>query len=137
MNRNGGLKIFCAALMFLALTSWAAAAQHGYRVERRVRFARGRTSVQLKGRLPNTLESHDYILRGEAGQRISVGLFSPKIEDVTVTVLDEAYEPVEGGGGGDKSWAGKLPRAGTYHVIVASVSDRPVPYTLGISKHKE
>ena len=64
------------ALAILILSNHPASAQHGYTIEKPVKFAAKKSSVVLKGRIASRLESHTYVLKAVAGKTLYVQLES-------------------------------------------------------------
>jgi hypothetical protein len=124
---------FIAALsiaLVILVAATAASAQHGYRVTKRVAFKKGAVSATLKGTIPNTLEVHEYIFRGRAGQTVKIDLSSMR-EDVTFYLTDDEGNHMDEGSE-LRSWDGELPADGDYHLFVSSTSDKPIRYALRI-----
>lgn len=102
-------------------------AQHGYRVEKRINF-RGNNNVTVKGVIPNTLEGHEYIFSAKKGQNLTVGLFSTR-SDIAFFIVRPNGENLS-----DelelRSWNGKLPEGGEYHIIINTSKKGAARYTL-------
>ncbi|HEY8563670.1 MAG TPA: hypothetical protein VIL74_25045 [Pyrinomonadaceae bacterium] len=105
-------------------------AQHGYRVEKRIDF-RGDTAATVKGVIPNTLEGHEYIFSARRGQNLTVGLFSRR-EDIAFSIVrpngDYLSDETE-----LRSWNGKLPEGGEYHIIINTSAKGAARYTLELT----
>lgn len=122
-------------LMTIAMTLFScgalsAAAQHGYRVEKRITFKRGEVARTVKGTIPNTLEGHEYIFRGRKGQTLLVILTSPR-KDMGFFIMTPEGEVL------DKEtdlrkWSGELPSSGDYHLIINTSSKGAASYTLKV-----
>ncbi len=132
MSMKQTLKRTALTLLFLLpLGSQEAEAQ----ATRRLRFARGAAAAVGVLR-PGTREArHVYTFRAKAGQRLSARVTSGRLrlQDVgevgaVFHVTDERGNLPPGFGdypyGGPTEWAGKLPRAGTYRIVVF-VEDGP------------
>jgi len=105
-------------------------AQHGYRVEKTINF-RGNTTATVKGTIPNTLEVHEYIFSARKGQNLTVGLFSTR-EDIGFFIVrpngENLSDEVE-----LRSWNGKLPEGGEYHIIINTSEKGAARYTLELT----
>lgn len=120
--------IILAALCFDgALT---AAAQHGYRVEKRITFKRGQVATSVKGTISSTLEGHDYVFRARKGQTLNVSLLSAK-KGITFFITTPGGETLNGETA-LKKWYGELPEDGEYHLIIGTDSKGAARYTLQI-----
>jgi hypothetical protein len=100
----------------VAAASVYASAQHGYRVTKRVTFKKGQVSTTVSGTIPNTLESHEYILRVRKGQtirlrlhatRLSIGFYT--MSPSNAMVEEETFL---------KDYTGTLEESGDYHIFV-------------------
>lgn len=120
-------------LILLALVfagAFAASAQHGYRVEKRIAFKRGQVATSVKGTIPNTLEGHDYTFRARKGQTLLVSLISTK-KDISFFITTPDGETLDGETA-LKKWYGELPADGDYHLIINTESKGDARYTLQI-----
>ena len=106
----------------------AAAAQGRTALQRRVQFARGRTSTVIT----NTIRrgtTHDYLLSARAGQTMIVHLVAKQSDFIV-------YSPNGGGAvegaDGVKDFEGALPETGEYTITI-STDARVAPYTLEIT----
>jgi hypothetical protein len=118
-----------AAALFLC-GALSAAAQHGYRVEKRIAFKRGEVAATVKGTIPNTLEGHEYIFRGRKGQTLMVILTSAK-KDIGFSIMTPAGEMLDEETALRK-WSGELPSTGDYHLIINTSLKGAARYTLKI-----
>ena len=127
-----GRKVFAALSITLVLliAATVTSAQHGYRITKRVEFRKGEVSTTLKGKIPNTLEVHEYIFRGRAGQTVKIDL-SSMTEDITFYITDDEGNYMDEGSE-LRSWDGELSDDGDYHVYVSNSSDRARSYSLFI-----
>lgn len=118
------------AFLLLAFNS-IASAQHGYRVEKRITFGRGQATTSVKGTIPNTLEGHDYIISARKDQNLTLGLFSTR-NDIGFSIIRPNGEYLS-----DetdmRSWNGKLPEDGEYHIIINTSKDGAARYTLEVT----
>lgn len=125
------LKTASLALLLLVLCAQEASAKD----VRRLRFARGVATAAGVLR-PGTREArHEYLFRAKAGQRLSARVTSGRLAlgeagavGAVFHVTDEAGNlPPDFGDypyGGPTEWAGALPRAGVYKLVVF-VEDTP------------
>jgi hypothetical protein len=113
-------------------------------VGKRVRFAKGKTSVVYKGKLPRNNADYDYyVLRARKGQTLTVKIITDDA-DASLTV----YETQQLGPDEDavtpaapkplREWSGKLPLTSEYSIQVYGPDDidkkgTGKPYTLEIS----
>ena len=106
------------------------AAQHGYRVEKRITFKRGQVAATVKGTIPNTLEGHEYIFRARKGQTLMISLFSAK-KDISFLIIKPHGEMID-----DETalrgWNGELLASGDYHIVINTQSKGIARYTLKI-----
>lgn len=94
-------------------------------VEKRIRFARGRTTAVIKDTV-RLCTGHEYRLRARAGQTMSINLAAGRRTGLTVrTPSGEAL--VDGG----KDWSGELPEGGEYVIEVGT--DATARYTLEVT----
>ena len=109
---------FALTLMILSVS--AAQAQHGYRVEKPLKFAAGKSSKTLKGRIANNLEAHEYKFKARAGQMLYIVL-SAQNDEMTFVVTnaqDELIDEFTGNDDWDKM--GELPASGEYKINVSA-----------------
>ena len=118
-------------LVVLVLTgALTAAAQHGYRVTKRVIFKSGQISTSVRGTIPNTLEGHEYVFRAREGQTMLVKLSSAKkeigffIQTPDGEMLDQETAL--------RRWSGELPASGDYHLVINTLAQGAARYTLVI-----
>lgn len=109
---------FAFSAMFLSAST--AQAQHGYRLEKPLKFAAGKTSKTVKGRLANEQEAHEYKLKARKGQTLYIVL-SANNEDMTFLVLNGRDEIVDEFSGSD-NWdkLAVLPYTGEYKINVSA-----------------
>ena len=94
-------------------------------IEKQIRFARGRTTAVIKDTI-RLCTSHDYRLRAQAGQTMSVNLAAGRRTGLTLRAPSgEAL--VDGG----KDWSGELPEDGEYAIEIGT--DATARYTLEIT----
>jgi hypothetical protein len=117
-------------LFVLVVFNTNISAQHGYRIEKRINFS-GNATATVKGVIPNTLEGHEYIFSAGKGQNLTVGLFSTR-EDIGFFIVRPNGENLSDGVG-LRSWNGKLPEGGEYHVIINTSEKGAARYTLEVT----
>ncbi len=109
---------FAVAILFLSGS--AAHAQHGYRLEKPLTFAAGKSIKTVKGRIANTLEAHEYKFKARQGQTLRVVLTSPNKEMIFM-VMNAEDELVDGfTNGGERNQSGELPADGEYKINVSA-----------------
>jgi hypothetical protein len=124
-------QVICSLLLtFLVLAlPFAAQAQRGTSVVRRVNFPRGRTTAIQRGSVRRGV-SHDYLLRASAGQTMTVHLASSG--DVSFSILSPGGESLA-----DfvRDWSGELPASGDYriNVLPPTRNSNPAQYTLEVT----
>jgi hypothetical protein len=131
MNKGLRAKIHSILLIFILLsTAGLASGQKGKSVVRRVSFPRGRTTAVLRGTVKRGL-SHDYLLRAQAGQTMTVHLASPsRAVSFTIRTPDGNY-PADFA----RDWSGELPVSGDYriNVLPPTETEAPASYTLEVT----
>ena len=110
------LAIAALTLFVLALSNSSVLAQHGYTIEKQVKFPSGKSAVSIKGRIPNRLETHTYHLRTAKGKTLWVQLV-PKNPEMTFQVFDAEGNEIGSPADEDWYWEGKL-AAGEYTILV-------------------
>ena len=126
MKRN----ILLATLLTLVCPGTLLAAQHGYRVTKRIAFKKGQISTLVKGAIPNTLEGHEYVLRARQGQTLTVRLSSTK-KDINFSIWAPSGEMV-GEETSVRKWSGELTETGDYRIVINTESDGAVRYSLEV-----
>ncbi len=91
-----------------------------------LRFRRGRTTAVLKDTV-RLCTSHEYRLRANAGQRMSVHLAAGRRTSFTLQSPSGTVE----GADGVNDWSGELPESGEYVIIIGT--DATAAYTLEIT----
>ncbi len=101
-------------------------------VERRVKFAKGKTSVTLRGKAKYGM-SYVYHVRAQKGQQMSVQLKSAR-GLVTLSLISPDTQTVENAFG-TRDWSGELPQTGDYSIVVVMNDEKSanVPYALEIT----
>jgi hypothetical protein len=100
-------------------------------VERRVKFAKGKTSAVLRGRA-NYGMSYVYHVGAQRGQKMSVRLTSDR-GLATFSLIAPDTQTVENGFG-VRDWSGDLPQTGDYSIVVVMNEEKAanVPYALEV-----
>jgi hypothetical protein len=107
-----------------------ASAQHGYTIDKQVKFAAGKTAASYKSRLTNRLETHTYHLKAAAGKTLYVQLVS-KNPEMTFQIFDANDNEIGSAGDEQWSWEGELNYSGEYTILV--IANRGAGnYTLNI-----
>jgi hypothetical protein len=101
-------------------------------VERRVKFAKGKTSVTLRGKARYAM-SYVYNVRAQKGQHMSVQLKSAR-GLVTFSLTAPDTQTVENAFG-TKDWSGDLSQTGDYSIVVVMNEEKGgnVPYVLAVT----
>jgi hypothetical protein len=92
-----------------------------------LRFGRGRTTAVVKDTV-RLCTSHEYRLRANAGQRMSVHLVAGR--RTSFTVYTPAGDTPEGADGAN-DWNGELPESGEYLISIGT--DATAAYTLEVT----
>lgn len=133
-GRAWATRRLAVAALFLTgvflFSAFAAHAQHGYRVTKRINFKKGEVSATVSGSIPSTLEGHEYIFRGREGQALLAKLKSAK-KDIGFYIETPSGETLDGATA-LKNWSGELPETGDYHLYINTDSDGAARYTLEI-----
>lgn len=124
--------IALVSLMAGGISTSSAQNMSGTVVERRVKFARGKTSATLRGRA-NYAMSYVYQVGAEKGQQMNVrltsnrGLVTFSLIAPDSQTLDDAF--------GVRDWSGELPRTGDYSIVVVMNEKQAanVPYALEVT----
>src|SRR5829696_4613711 len=129
ISRRTVILLAVAAAIFMIVGVSDAKAQHGYRVTKRVNFKKGEVATTVAGSIPNTLESHEYIVRARKGQTIhlrlrtarnSIGFYT--MSPTNTMVEEETFL---------KNYTGTLEETGEYHIFVYTTK-RAGKYSLEI-----
>jgi len=134
----------CRLAIALLIASFVySPAVSGAEVSKRVVFARGKTSISYRGKLPRKYADYDsYVLRAKKGQALSVKLTSADPDAYFAVYETQELGPDEDAilANDEKSreWSGKLPIKSEYSVQVYGVSsiddgDSGAAYTIEIS----
>jgi hypothetical protein len=116
MEKNILMKIIFSFVIIVCFVTMANA-QHGYTVDKQVKFAAGKTAVSYKSRLPNRLETHTYHLKAEAGKILYVQLVS-KNPEMTFQIFDAGDNEIGSAGDEQWFWEGELNSSGEYTILV-------------------
>lgn len=131
------------AVLFIFLVQVVAHAQ----IERRVVFAKGKSSATYAGKLPRNYADYDaYVFRGKRGQTVSVRLITDD-PNAFLAIYETKQElgPDEDNisAGEDehpRAWSGKLPVTSEFSVQIYGArqieeTSKRAPYTLEITIH--
>jgi hypothetical protein len=108
----------------------AFAQQKGTNVEKRVRFARGKSSATMKGFIADRMTTHEYKIGARAGQTLTVAFVSPRKDVDVCIVYPSGGEPENSCG--RRSFSVRLPDDGDYSIIIDSKREN-TSYTLTVS----
>lgn len=129
------MKRHILAVAFLVLISAGGAsvtpAQHGYRLEKSLKFAAGKFSKTVKGRIAGEQEKHEYKFKARAGQTLSVKL-TARNRNLTFMILDAGDAPIGSAALKTFDWTGELPSSGKYRILVYSL-EKTGNYALYVS----
>lgn len=126
MKRN----ILLTTLLILVSAGTLLAAQHGYRVTKRIALKKGQIATVVKGAIPNTLEGHEYVLRARQGQTLTVRLSSTR-KDINFSIWAPNGEMV-GEETSVRKWSGELAESGDYRIVINTESDGVARYSLEV-----
>jgi len=126
--------MFGRSILIVLFATISAFGQKGEVVEKEVRFARGKSSVVIKGIVEDRLDSHIFHVRAKAGQTMNVQMISPRpLRDAYLCVN---YPLTETGNNESvckkRLYTIKLPRGGDYEIYIEAIRDK-IPYTITIS----
>src|SRR5215213_3964717 len=107
-----------AFFVFGFFVSTDAFAQKGTNVEKRVRFARGKSSATMKGTIADRLTTHEYKIGARAGQTLTVTFKSPRKDVDVCIVYPNGGEPENSCG--RRAFSVTLPDDGDYSIIIDS-----------------
>ena len=129
-TRAGAL--LAAALLCLASAAAPAQNMGGTVREKRIRFARGRTTAVVKGSIAYG-RSNVYTLGAGAGQTMTLHIASAN-RQVSFSLIAPGGETVENAFG-VRDWSGELPESGDYTITVVNNRERGAasPYTLEVT----
>src|SRR5258706_8991498 len=123
--------VFLSIVLLLGLmTSTVVLAQRGTSIVTRIHFARGRTTTVERGSVHRGM-SHDYLLKADAGQTMTVHLAARGAVSFDILTPGESDTLAQG----TKDWSGDLPRSGSYRINVLpdTTTERSIPYTLEVT----
>jgi len=125
---NKIMKTFIFSLFAMLVFSTAVFGQKGDTVEKRVKFARGKSSVTMRGFIADRMTTNLYIVKARAGQTLTV-IFNSARKDADVCILFPS-------GGQDlcgrRKYSVKLTVDGNYQILVDSYREN-LAYTLTVS----
>jgi hypothetical protein len=119
------------ALLLLLAGALPALAQDEDDAER-IQFQKGRSSAEVRGTIEireDDIESHAYLLKASAGQRLTVRFASPEPE----ATYDVACPGNGTTGAAGSPWSFELPESGDYRITVSGYgATKSFPYTLEV-----
>jgi hypothetical protein len=122
------MRTFIFSLFAMLVFSTAAFGQKGDTIEKSVKFARGKSSVTLKGFIADRMTTNLYHVRARAGQTLTI-VFNSARKDADVCLL------IPNGGQdlcGQRKYSVKLTTDGDYQILVDSYREN-LAYTLTVS----
>jgi hypothetical protein len=124
------VKLAAVFLGLLLAATCAFAAQENS--PKRVRFARGRTTVTLKNSIVRGTQDH-YVVGARAGQKMTVSITSVE-RNAVFTIHAPSRHTLEGAGEGHDAtkWSGALPESGDYVIEVGGTRGNAT-YTLKVT----
>lgn len=125
---NKIMKTFIFSLFAMLVFSAAAFGQKGETVEKRVKFAAGKSSVTMKGYIADRMTTNLYMVRARAGQTLTV-VFSSARKDADVCLL---FPNGSQDLCGRRKYSVKLTGDGDYQILVDSKREN-LAYTLTVS----
>ena len=124
---NKILKAFIGGSFAILIFSLAAFGQKGETLEKRLKFARGKSSVTVKGSITDRLTTNLYLVKARAGQTLTVTFNSPR-KDVDVCV----HFPDNRDFCGQRKYSFKLETDGDYEILVDGHREN-IRYSLTVS----
>lgn len=115
-----------AILVFSAVTF----AQKGTNVEKRINFAKGKSSATVKSSIADRLTTHEYKVGAKAGQTLTVIFTSPRKDVDVCLTFPNGGEP--GNSCGQRKYVVTLADTGDYSIIIDSKRENTA-YTLAFS----
>ncbi len=124
--------LLLVSLLFLGILS--VFAQKGEVVEKQVKFAKGTTSIIVRGLVRDRFDSHIFQLKAKVGQTLSVKMISSRpIKDAYLCVNYPLNDTGKNEGVCEKrQYKIKLPRSGDYQIYIEAIRDN-IPYSITIS----
>jgi hypothetical protein len=105
-------------------------AQKGNDVERKIKFAKGKSSATVKDSIADRNTTHSWIVGAKAGQTMTV-VFTSARKDVDFCIsFPNGGEPEDSCG--RRTWTIELPDDGNYTLIIDSKREN-TPYTLTVT----
>lgn len=126
-------RIFCglfAAFMLTAFLTITSFAQKGNDVERRIKFAKGKSSATVKDSIADRNTTHTWLVGAKAGQTMTV-VFTSTRKDVDFCIgFPNGGEPEASCS--KRKWTVELPDDGNYSLMIDSKREN-TPYTLTVT----
>lgn len=129
MKRIFTIAFFAVAVLLLSDSS--AQAQHGYRLEKQLKFAPGKTSAAIKGRIADEQETHEYKFKARKNQFVEIRIVS-KNTNMSFLVTNAADEDLGEAAPKTLDWEMTLTETGEYRILVHTLSGRG-NYTLFVT----
>jgi hypothetical protein len=125
-----GLFAIAILLSFSAITASAQMGAKGTNVERKIKFAKGKSTATVKDSIADRNTTHSWIVGAKAGQTMTVVFSSPRKD------VDFCIGFPNGGMPEDscskRKWTIELPEDGNYELIIDSKREN-TPYSLTVT----
>lgn len=126
------ISLFAIAFLisFSATISFAQMGTKGENVERKIKFAKGKSSATVKGFIESRMTTHSWIVGAKAGQTMTV-VFTSTRKDVDFCIgFPNGGEPEDSCS--KRKWTIQLPDDGNYEFIIDSKREN-TPYTITVT----
>lgn len=106
--------------------------------DERIQFARGQSSATVTGNIRDGQEVV-YLIDARAGQTFAAKVTSTAANDDVVFHLvgpggvEPMSDPKDEAGGYDGEWQGRLPRTGTYRIVVGAIESKQIAFKLTVA----
>jgi hypothetical protein len=121
---------FAILLSFSAITASAQMGTKGTNVERKIKFAKGKSTATVKDSIADRLTTHSWLVNAKAGQTMTV-VFTSTRKDVDFCIgFPNGGEPEDSCS--KRKWTIQLPDDGNYELIIDSKREN-TPYTLTVT----
>jgi hypothetical protein len=124
--------IFAVAILlsFSAISSYAQTGTKGTDVQRKIKFAKGKSSATVKDSIADRNTTHTWTVGAKAGQTMTV-VFTSARKDVDFCVgFPNGGYPEDSCG--KRTWTIELPEDGNYELTIDSKREN-TPYTLTVT----